>query len=113
MPTECPSKTETIRQLNDRFRRALTGGRVIITSGVQALGPHRLLGLLSIVRAYDTFDEDNDPYGEHDFGAFVEGGQKFFWKIDYYDLTLEYGSEDPADPAKTVRVLTLMLSDEY
>lgn len=113
MPTECPSKTETIRQLNDRFRRALRGGRVVITSGVQALGPHRLLGLLTRVRAYCTFDEGNDPYGEHDFGSFVEGGQKFFWKIDYYDLKLEYGSEDPADPAKTVRVLTIMLADEY
>lgn len=113
MPTECPSKTEKIRQLNDRLRRALTGGRVVITSGVQALGPHRLLGLLSMVRAYNTFDEGNDPFGEHDLGLFVEGGQKFIWKIDYYDLALEYGSEDPSDPAKTVRVLTLMLADEY
>jgi hypothetical protein len=34
-------------------------------------------------------------------------------KIDNYDPTLSGGSEDPSDPAQTVRVLTLMLADEY
>ena len=50
---------------------------------------------------------------EHDFGAFEDEGDRFFWKIDYYDLTLTVGSADPADPAQTARVLTLMLADEY
>ena len=56
---------------------------------------------------------DNDPNGEHDFGNFELAGQKFFWKIDYYDTTMEFGSEDPADSAKTTRVLTIMLTSEY
>jgi uncharacterized protein DUF3768 len=33
--------------------------------------------------------------------------------IDYYDPTEEFGSQDPADPTKTVRVLTILLADEY
>ena len=59
------------------------------------------------------FTEDNDPHGEHDFGSFELAGRKFFWKIDYYDANMEFGSEDPADPAKTTRVLTIMLAEEY
>ena len=56
----------------------------------------------------------NDPYNEHDFGAFSqEGVGKIFWKIDYYDAAMKYGSEDPADPTKTTRVLTIMLASEY
>ena len=57
--------------------------------------------------------EDNDPHGEHDFGSFELCGRKLFWKIEYYDPDLQHGSEDPADPAKTMRVLTVMLAEEY
>jgi hypothetical protein len=34
--------------------------------------------------------------------------QRYFWKIDYYDLAGECGSSDPANPAVTRRVLTVM-----
>ena len=51
------------------------------------------------MRTYDQFNEDIDPYGEHDMGRFTVDGQDFYWKIDYYDLDLEYHSPDPADPA--------------
>lgn len=59
-----------------------------------------------------AFDKPNDPYGEHDFIAFDIEGQAYFAKIDYYDLDLKFGSEDPADPGKTARVLTIMRGDE-
>ena len=61
----------------------------------------------------DEFDADNDPYSEHDFGSFELCNREFFWKIDYYDKELQFGSEDPADPEKTTRVLTLMLAQDY
>jgi len=106
-------KAEAICALNDQFRKTLAGGRVVITRGVEALGPHRLLCLLNRTMRYDAFGPDNDPHGEHDFGAFDDDGDRFFWKIDYYDRSLTQGSENPADPKQTVRVLTLMLADEY
>ena len=55
----------------------------------------------------------NDPHGEHDFGSFEIAGQKFFWKLDYFDAEMKYGSEDPADPSKTTRVLTITFASEY
>lgn len=63
--------------------------------------------------SFDTFTEDTDPHGEHDFGAFEHNGKKLFWKIDYYAPDMLHGSEDPADPSKTTRVLTVMLAREY
>jgi Protein of unknown function (DUF3768) len=89
------------------------GGRIMIMRGVEALGPVIVGQLIHCLQTYDHFDEGDDPYGEHDFGAFDHKGSEFFWKIDYYDLGLTFGSEDPSDPAKTTRVLTLMLAEEY
>jgi len=65
------------------------------------------------VIAFDDFNADNDPHREHDFGSFELEGEKLFWKIDYYDLAGEFGSEDPTDPKETLRVLTVMLAEEY
>jgi hypothetical protein len=102
-----------IRALNDAFRRTMIGGRVMMTAGVDALSNVNKALLLEKVREFDAFTDDNDPHGEHDFGAIDFLGQKFFFKLDYYDATLTSGSEDPADPAKTARVMTIMLAEEY
>jgi hypothetical protein len=102
-----------IRELNDLLRHTGMGGAVVWTTGVHALGPDALLQIAKAVETFDSFDEGNDPYGEHDFGAFEAAGKSLFWKIDYYDPTLTAGSEDPADPQSTCRVLTVMLAEEY
>jgi hypothetical protein len=102
-----------VRELNDSFRTTFGAGQVMMTSGVAALPYSQREAVLAKVRTYDDFTADNDPHGEHDFGNFELAGEKFFWKIDYYDTTMDAGSEDPADPSKTVRVLTIMLADEY
>ncbi len=65
------------------------------------------------MRCFNAFDKGNDPWGEHDFGAFAQDGEKLFWKIDAYDLSMTMGSPNPANEAVTVRVLTIMLSEEY
>ena len=69
--------------------------------------------IVQAVMDFNDFTETNDPYGEHDFGAIKLDGQTLFWKIDYYDPDLRFGSEDPGDPDKTRRVLTILLAEEY
>ena len=113
MPVTTLTKTNTIRDLNDAFRRTFIGGAVMITAGVEAMTDDERRSLLEKVRTFEAFSEDNDPHGEHDFGAIDEGGVRCFWKIDYYDRTMNAGSLDPADPSMTTRVLTIMLDEEY
>ena len=65
------------------------------------------------MRTFDAFNGDNDPHGEHDFVSFEHEGVEYFGKMDYYASDMQSGSEDPADPSQTVRVLTVMRADEY
>jgi len=107
------SKADQIKALNDAFRRTFIGGKVLMSAGLVSFSDDEVRAIIRAVRGYLAFTPDNDPHGEHDFGSIEILGNKFFWKIDYYDKSLEMGSEDPSDPEKTARVLTIMLADEY
>ncbi len=102
-----------IRNLNDQFRRTGRGGRIMLTQGIQALGQKAVAEIIAKVRAFDQFNEGNDPYLEHDFGKIVHGHDVVLWKIAYYDRAMEFGSPDPADTAVTTRVMTVMTAEEY
>jgi len=118
------ARANRIAGINDEFRRqaglALSDtrpvpGRCVMTHGVAALGRQAQAEILQRVRQFADFEPGNDPYREHDFGAIsASDGERVFWKIDYYaDDTMEYGAEDPADPNRSFRVLTIMLAAEY
>ena len=107
------ARTLTIRALNDRFRRTFNGGRVVATAGIMALDEPARLRLFKSVQAFDAFDEGNDPWGEHDFGSLDVEGETIFFKIDYLALGGSLHSEDPANAAKTDRVMTIMLASDY
>ena len=108
------STTKKIAELNDLCRKAMgIAGQVCTTPGVAALPPEDQSAIRKKIETFNDFTDDNDPYGERDFGAFDHNGHKVFWKIDYYDATLTKGSEDPSDPEQTARVLTIMLASEY
>lgn len=103
---------EIIKQENDACRRALVSNakcKIMLTPGVNE-SEHRQ-DILEAVRSFDAFTADNNPHGENDFGSVEVGGEKYFFKFDYYDTDLEYGV-DPLEE-EPVRVLTIMHSSEY
>lgn len=102
-----------IRILNDNFRKTLLGGKVMLTRGIYSKGQAVINEILNSVKTFNNFNENNDPYNEHDYGSFEYNGQKIMWKIDYYDRNLRFLSDDPADISKTIRVMTVMLAEEY
>lgn len=104
---------QKIAELNDEFRAGRAGGRLCVTPGVIRHVNGTADGMLRAVRTYSSFNADNDPYGEHDFGSLEWDGKLLFWKIDYYDIDLQFGSPDPADVDVTTRVMTIMLASEY
>ena len=108
------ARVTQIAELNDQLRQTLHGGRILFSRGVNALGPSLCSGIIAALREFDNFrgDED-DPFGEHDFGALDVLGRRLFFKIDYYDRSLTAASPDPSDPGVTVRVLIVMLPEEY
>lgn len=107
MDTKSINETSAkIAELNDKFRKVET---MSVTQGIFNLKD--VLGLIRAVRSFDNFNEDNDPYGEHDFGSLEWEDNKVFWKIDYYDTAFKMWC-DPLSP-DCERVLTVMLAEEY
>ena len=106
-------KTARIRALNDELRHKLTEGTVVMTQGVAALGCDAVARIVQTISVFDDFCNANDPYEEHDFGAFEAEGHTIFFKIDYFNSMLTHHSPNPAEPAVTERVLTIMLAEEY
>ncbi|WP_441228211.1 DUF3768 domain-containing protein [Tardiphaga sp. 20_F10_N6_6] len=110
-------RTLRIRELNDAFRHKLPrtskGYRLNLTPGVASLGAAQVAQLLLSVRSFNDFSPDNDPHGEHDFGAFDQDDIRVFWKINAYDQWMQFGSPDPTDASVTTRVMTIMLASEY
>jgi len=111
--TAARSTAERIRVLNDNFRSTFIGGKVVMTPAVSELPLGTKARIILAVQSFDKCTADNDPHREHDFGSFEIDGETYFFKLDYYSLDLQCGSEEPADPAKTTRVLTIMRADEY
>lgn len=127
---QTPEQLDTIRRLNDAARSSPSVASIAnVTMGFHALPDADRFAALAAIAGFSRFDGDNDPYGEHDFGAvyrLASGvwtqdrpsddkaiAETVFWKVDYYDTSLTYGSEAPWDEQQTKRVLTIMLASEY
>jgi hypothetical protein len=107
------ANTAVIRTLNDQLRRDFGQGIAVMTTGAAALGIDAAERIFRTIATYDDFCHANDPHQEHDFGSFKADGETIFFKIDYYSKDMTMGSPDPANPAVTTRVITIMLSSEY
>ena len=119
--TPAPENTKIAEQ-NDRFRTTwgtdfTVPGQIVMTRGVADLSPAAKAVIMQRVQGFDTFTEDNDPYGDHSFGAFdvamADETYRIFWKIDLYDTVYAMGSDDPANLEVTRRVLTILHASEY
>ena len=95
-----------IAELNDEFRQ---NGKWMVTPSILLLPD--VHGLYMTIKEYSSFTEDNDPYGEHDFGSLDWFEEKVFWKIDYYDT--KYARWYDPLSTRCVRVLTVYLACEH
>jgi len=107
------SKSGRIRILNDYLRMTFTGGRIVVTASIAELDQQQKVRVLLAVRQFNEFDADNDPHHEHDVAFFEVDGERYFFKVDYYDLSTRFHSPDPADPKCTCRVLTIGHHSDY
>ncbi len=106
---------DRVREFNDAFRESFDPklGIVVTTAGVDALSSSLRTTALRRVMAHEPLAAFTDLTREHDFACFEIAGHRFSFKIDCYDPKLQHRSPDPKDPAKSTRVLTLMLAAEY
>ncbi|HEY4275919.1 MAG TPA: DUF3768 domain-containing protein [Rhizomicrobium sp.] len=122
-------KTAEIRRLNDlaRTRPDTVNATWVVTQGVAYLLAGeiptgepipadvnaRFNAFKQVIAAFSDWTEDNDPFGEHDFGSITLFGEKLFWKIDYYHPDRDSHAPEPSSIETCRRVLTVLLAEEY
>ncbi len=109
-----------VGRANNRFRAEVLLGnpghhQILASAGVNAMGPEAVQEILFLVLSFkdEYFRESFDPWGDRDFISVEYRGQRIFAKIDTLDPSMEFMSPDPVDDLVTVRVLTVMLPEEY
>jgi len=117
---QVPVPITDVGRANNRFRAQVLRGkpghhRILATSRIYALDPEVVQGILHAVLSFkeEDFRESFDPWGDRDMVVVEFNGQKIFGKIDTYDPSMEFMSPDPGDDLVTIRVLTVMLLEEY
>ncbi|WP_298090851.1 DUF3768 domain-containing protein [uncultured Sphingomonas sp.] len=105
--------------LNDRVRQGLDPrARIVITAACAAALTDgdslqetvRIYG--DLLMAIDRCNFAPDERVERRRGEVTFRGRQIRFAIDYYDLSIEWGSENPADPEVTTRVMTIMLPED-
>jgi hypothetical protein len=107
--------TKRIRELNIAFWRAPhLHGRLMMSRYISDRSLHFQMKCIEALRVYDGWNADNDSHGEADMCVLDIDGETVWAKVEYHSRAdLNYGSDDPADTAKTLRIATLMFPDEY
>lgn len=124
--SDITSRAEAIARLNELARKAMgVAGIAVATSGFRALNTRDQSRVRELIETFDAFTPDMIPM-ERDFGADYQDSrgrwtttrpdecrETVFWKIDCYDLSMEWASDDPANPAVARRFLTIMSAEKY
>jgi hypothetical protein len=101
-------RRDKIVALNDQLRTTFKDGRVQMTRSVYDLDDRLRGRALAVLARYNKFD----PASEHDCGVFIFAGFAFEWRIEYRGTDGLGQSPDPADPDRTMRVLTLYVTED-
>ena len=116
--TDAITRTEQIARLNDRCRQGFdrTARTIITRSCMAALGAidvaSRIVAQARAMRGVRNYVFPSGAHPSRDRGDFELSGTCVYFVIDYYDLALEYGSENPADTSVTTGVMTIMLRED-
>ena len=120
-----PVEVAGLRARNDLFRRTLTGGSLMLSAGVIALGAANQARIIATVRGFTGFDDDGefgDPFDDHSIGDLEveveEPGihrwpELIFFRVDDLAHPATGTGPSPAPSTGTALVLTLMLASEW
>lgn len=117
MPASPLDDVQTIARPNDRVRQGLDRTtRITMTANLlgqlsNGAPEGQLYAQAAALRSVKSciFSEDSP---ERDMAFIDINGVRAYFRIDYYDLQLRYGSDDPANPEVTCRVLTIMAPED-
>jgi Protein of unknown function (DUF3768) len=111
MTSDARVQAQHERHLNDRLRRDMPHGSVIIRGGVKQFNNDQLFGLTKLIQEFDDFPPDSEASDLHDTGTLMFEGIKVIWRIEACDGALSESSGNVVPRIKQ-RVLVIMRACE-
>ena len=100
------------RYLNDRLRREMPHGSVMIRGGAKQFSNDQLLSITQLIQSFDDFRQDSDVSELHDNGVVEFEGIKIVWQIETNAKRFESATHDSINEAPQPSII-IMLAEEY
>ena len=108
MTNEFVAEAQLERQLNDKLRREMPHGSVIIRGGAKQFSTGQLVALTKLIRDFDDFEQERGTGVLHDSGTLVFEGVEVIWRIENHTYAVTMETSDDVGHRINRRVLVIM-----
>lgn len=112
MTNEFVAEAQLERQLNDKLRREMPHGSVIIRGGVKQFSNEQLVALTALIQDYDEFEPRLGAGDIHDSGTLMFEGVEVIWRIENHTDAVTMETLDDVGSQNNRRVLVIMQACE-
>ena len=112
MTSDASVQAQHERHLNDKLRREMPHGTVVIRGGAKQFSTDQLHALTMLIQEFDELAFDSEVSDLHNFGRLMFEGVDVVWRIEAVEVGHARASPLRSDCGHLQRKVVIMLASE-